>query len=135
MKLKSYLFSIFLICSSLILTSSDCGGGGGVDPTPADPCDSITCSYDGECNQGICVCTMLTQNYIIGTWVSSSTTITFKTGGEYDTSFGTIGTYLIDSTNRIINLDNESELWEIDTDGFTCDKFHDNLFNETFNRQ
>ncbi len=94
-----------------------------------DLCFNVTCDYDGNCVDGTCVCTSLTQDYITGDWlIAGSLEYSFAADGTWDLKNNPDnGTYTISDSPKRINISSSvgaDYYWDLPEDQFTCDEFH-----------
>lgn len=116
---------LVIIASLLLLSSS------ALFHACTDSCEGITCEYDGECENGVCICTDLTENYLVGTWTLSETggTVgTFKADNTYVDSFGNVVAWVLDQSSRTITLTPGNKLI-ISEDGFSCEQMNVTIDN------
>lgn len=94
-------------------------------------CEGIVCEYDGICDNGECICTKLTANYLIGTWeivTLQSKVGTFKEDNTFIDSFGNVVTWNVNSATNSITLSSNSTIIVKD-DGFSCNQMNVTIIN------
>lgn len=88
----------------------------------SDSCEGVTCEYDGECDNGDCICLDLTKVYLIGTWnnLSNGSKIgTFNKDNTFTDHFGNIVTWVLDSSTNEILISTGNKI-VVKKEGFSC---------------
>lgn len=99
----------------------------------SDACEGIVCEFDGECEDGDCICVDLTEGFLIGSWNLSSTGSivgTFNADNTYTDSFGNVVAWVLDSSTRTISL-TPGNMLIVSEDEFSCDQMNVTIDNGT----
>ena len=99
----------------------------------SDACEGIICEYDGECDNGDCICVDLTENFLVGTWDLSSTgniVGTFNADNTFIDSFGNVVAWELDSCTNTISVI-PGNMLIVSEDGFSCNQMNVTIDNGT----
>jgi hypothetical protein len=90
-------------------------------------CEDVPCKYDGICEDGNCVCTDLTENFLIGSWKNVSqtnSTFTFEANNIYADTPDIRKEWSIDPATNTITISPFGEKITVKKEGFSCDQMN-----------
>ena len=99
----------------------------------SESCEDVTCEYDGVCEDGECLCSDVTTNYLVGTWIIESTgnvVGTFNSDNTYIDSFGNEVTWSLDASTNTITFTPGNTLIISGTE-FSCTQMNVTIDNGT----